>query len=110
MLKGYKSTTISKKLREEGLQATPGGIIKFLKHYKDFKTIGRKPGSGRPTKFDSEMLDLVENQMQADDETTATQLRQILKNRGFTVSLTTISRHRSMLDWTFRGSSYYQSS
>lgn len=46
--------------------------------------------------------------MQLDDETTAVQLREILKKKGYTLSLSTILRCRKRLGWSFRGSSYCQ--
>ena len=46
--------------------------------------------------------------MEANDETTATQLHQMLIEHGTLVSLQTILRCRSALGWTFRGSAYCQ--
>ena len=83
-------------------------MVKFLKKYRESGTIGRKPGSGRPSIFTPDMLKLVDEAMERDDETTATQLQQILQQNGYTVSLQTILRHRSTLGWTFRGSAYCQ--
>ena len=47
---GYKAPTIAKLLREEKLKASRVGIAKFLKKYTETGSIGRRPGSGRPTK------------------------------------------------------------
>lgn len=71
-------------------------------------TIARKPGSGRPSKINSVVLGLVEQQMRADDETTAVQLCEILTRHGIQLSLRTILRSRDNLGWTFRGSAYCQ--
>ena len=46
--------------------------------------------------------------MRADDETTATQLLELLWQHGISMSLTTAIRSRKILGWTFRGSHYCQ--
>ena len=46
--------------------------------------------------------------MKENDETTATQLRKLLEDKGFSVSKTTIIRARQRLGWTFHGSRYCQ--
>ena len=105
---GHRPPTISKILEEEGMSASRRGIAKFLKLYKETGTIARRPGSGRPTKVTEAVKKVVEEQMKADDETTAHQLHVLLNSKGYSLSLTTILRCRSTLGWTFRGSSYCQ--
>ncbi len=105
---GFKAYTIAKLLREEGMVASRRGIDKFLTRYRDTGTIARKPGSGRPSKITAEIKEIVEAQMRADDETTAVQLHQLLKSKGYNISLRTILRCRTSLGWTFRGSAYCQ--
>ena len=100
--------TIAKLLREEGLQTSRTGVAKFLRKYKQTGSIGRRPGSGRPSKISSQVLQIVEAQMQLDDETTAVQLEKILADQGHKLSLKSILRSRSKLGWTFRGSAYCQ--
>ena len=64
-------------------------VLKFhVKQYVAFsyatkKTcqLVRKPGSGRPTKITQPILQAIEAKMQADDETTATQLQHVLKQK-----------------------------
>ena len=63
------------------------GISYFLKKYKETGTIGRRPGSGRPSKINTQVKQIVEDQMQMDDETTATQLQKILSDKGYHLSL-----------------------
>ena len=46
--------------------------------------------------------------MQADDESTATQLHKLLIHRGHNVSLRTVLRCRTTLGWTFHESAYCQ--
>ena len=105
---GYKSTSIVRVLREEGLIVSKSAVVRFLKKYKETETICRRPGSGRPSKITPEVLRIVEEQMQLDDETTAVQLQKLLFDNQQPLSLKTILRSRSKLGWTFRGSAYCQ--
>ena len=105
---GYKAPTIAKLLRAEHISCTRVGVAFFLKKFLQTGTITRRLGSGRPSKITTEVKQIVEQQMQLDDETTATQLRQLLVSKGYTISLRTILRCRIALGWTFRGSAYCQ--
>ena len=67
-----------------------------------------KPGSGRPTKITQQVKDLIEEQMQTDDETTAAELKHKLEANGIYLSHSTILRCRRELGWTYRGSAYCQ--
>ena len=75
----------------------------FLKHFAS-NGLMRKDGSGRKTKMTVNIKAIVEEQMTCDDETTAHQLCVLLGKKGYTVSLQTMFRCRSILGWTFRGS------
>ena len=46
--------------------------------------------------------------MRQDDETTATQLHELLIRNGISISLRTVLRCREQLGWTFQGSAYCQ--
>ena len=105
---GYKPPTIGRLLRTEGLTASRRGIGKFIAKYLETGSIGRRPGSGRPSKITAEVKAIVEEQMNVDDETSAYQLHRLLRSRGYNISLCTILRCRKALGWTFRGSSYCQ--
>lgn len=107
-LQGYKAPTITRLLLQEKLKVTRVGVAKFLKKYEETGSIGRRPGSGRPTKVTAEVKAIVDQKMKQDDETTATQLHALLTSRGYNISLRTILRCRSTLGWTFRGSAYCQ--
>ncbi len=107
-LQGHRPPTITKLLQQEGLQASRRGVAKFLKRYRETGTIDRKAGSGRPSKITAEIRALVEEQMRADDETTAVQLHAFLVREGYAISLATILRCCTSLGWTFRGSAYCQ--
>ncbi len=73
------------------------GVWKFLRRYHELGTIGRKPGSGRPSVSIPEIEAIVEEQMTLDDETTAIQLHRILASKGYEISLRTILRSRTKL-------------
>ena len=105
---GFKAPTIAKLLSRENLYCSRMGVMKFLKHYEETGSIGRRPGSGRPSKVTEEIKEFVNEQMRRDDETTAYQLHQMLTQRGYTISLRTILCCRTTLGWTFRGSAYCQ--
>ena len=105
---GLKPPTIANELQKERLKCSRVGIYKFLKHYRETGSIGRKVGSGRPSKVTAEIKQIVEDQMRLDDETTAYQLHRILTEKGYSISLRTILRCRTALGWTFRGSAYCQ--
>jgi len=106
---GCKSPTIAKLLREnDGVKASSRGVGKFLAKYRKTGSIGRHPGSGRPSIANRVVKEFVEQQMRLDDETTAHQLHQLLRDRGYSLSLRTVLRCRTSLGWTFRGSSYCQ--
>ena len=107
-LQGHRSPTIVKILKEEGMSASRRGITMFLKKYRDEATIARRPGSARPSKITEEIKKVVEEQMKADDETTAYQLHALLTSKGFALSRRTILRCRTSLGWTFHGCSYCQ--
>ena len=83
-------------------------VCLFLLCYKQTSQLVRKPGLGRPTKITQPILQAIEAKMQADDETTATQLQHVLEQSGYKLSLSTIRRARYSLGWTFHGTRYYQ--
>ena len=101
---GTKSSTRLKKLlEEEGILISRVSVWKFIRHFRETNCLGRKEGSGRPTKITAEVKRFVEAQMQHDDETTAYQLHKMLTENGFSLSIATVLRCRLTLGWTFRG-------
>ena len=106
---GFTAYTIAKCLQKfDGIEVSIFGVSKFVKHFQETGSIARKPGTGRLSKITLDVKELVEEQMQRDDETTATQLHSFLLSKGINISLRTILRCRKSLGWTFRGSSYCQ--
>ena len=75
--------------------------------YQTTGSVGRKV-SWLMSKITSRMKELVEEQMQWDDETTAYQLHQMLIENGVVISLRTVLRCLTILSWTFRGSACCQ--
>ena len=107
--KDFTAYTITKCLQEhDGIEVSVFGVSKFVKHLKETGCIAKKPGSGRLSSITSDVKRLVEEQMQLDDKTTATQLHSFLLSKGIIISLKTILRCRKSLGWTFQGSSYCQ--
>lgn len=86
--------------------ASRRGVSAFLSGVQETGSIGRRPGSGRPTKQTEE--ELIEVAMQTDDETTSKKLHKQLASAGHFLSLTTTLRCRKELGWTVRGSTYCQ--
>ena len=103
---GMRAPSIAERLREERLPCTRVGIAKFLQRFNG--SLSRRAGSGRPSKVTAEIREIVEEQMQRDDETTAHQLHRLLRQRGHNISIRTVLRCRTSLGWTFRGSAYCQ--
>ena len=71
-------------------------------------SISRTPGAGKSTRITQHVKDLIEGQMQADDETTAVELKRKLDANWIKLSLCTILHCRRALGWTYRGSAYCQ--
>ncbi len=105
---GYRPPTISRRLEDEGIFVSRRGVAKFVKRYLATGTIARCPGSGGKTKITDDIKRIVEEKMRQDDETTATQLHVLLTGLGYSLSLRTILRCRTILGWTFWGSAYCQ--
>ena len=82
---GLKPYTIIKLLSKVG-------VWKFLKVYKNTGSTMRRYGSGRMSKITQRVMKLVDQQMEKDDETTATQLHKMLNDNGIDISLRTVLR------------------
>ena len=99
---------IVKAVESEGIKVSRAGVWKFLKRYENTGQLQRKRGSGRPSVMSDDVKQIIEVVMRNDDETTATQVKAILREQGHDISLSTILRCRSELGWTYRGSAYCQ--
>ena len=74
--KSYQKIVLS--LAEEGHAVTKAGAGKVLRHFKETGTITRAHGSGQRSKMTAEAQRLIEEQMEADDETTGKELQKLL--------------------------------
>jgi len=100
--KGYTiSAIVECLLLEDGIQVSKQGVRLFLKRYKEY-------GSGMVSYLTPAVQRVIEQAMQEDDETTATQLQSRLASYGMYISLTTILQNRRLLGWVYRGSAYCQ--
>ena len=105
---GLKPYTIAKVMYEdEGVAISRYGVYKFLKVYSETGSIERLR-TDPVCKVTARVQELVEQQMQKDDETTAYQLHHMLVENGIKISIRTILRCRTALGWTYRGSAYCQ--
>ena len=102
------SAIVDNLVLEDEIRVSKHGVRLFLKHYRETKTIARKPGSGLPPKLSPAVQKVIDEAMCQDDETTATQLQALLAERQIYVSLATIVRNRCQLGWIYRGSAYCQ--
>ena len=89
-LKGLKAPEIEKRMLQEGLVATRQGIHEFTKRYEATGLIGRLLGSGHKSKMTDGIKRIVDDQMKADDETSAFQLHRLLMSKGCYLSIRTI--------------------
>ena len=69
--KGLTATAISKALSKEGVTYSPKSVSLLLRKLREVQSIFRKPITGRPSKVTQRVKDVIEEQMQKDDETTA---------------------------------------
>ena len=106
--KGLKGTAISKALSKEGLTYSPKSASLLIRKLKRGESVLRKPSTGRPSKVTQRVKDVIEEQMQKDDETTAAELDCILQREGIKLSRSTILRCHRKLGWTYRGAAYCQ--
>ena len=105
--KGLRAPKITKELQQENLKCSRVSLHKSLRNFKETGSISRRVASGRPSKVTAEIKQIVE-QMCSDDETTTYQLHRLLSEKCYSISLHTILQCRTTLGWTFRGSTYSQ--
>ena len=107
--RGYTiSAVVECLLLEDEIKVSKQDARQFLKQYKNYGTIARKPGSGLASQLSPVNQRIIEQAMREDDETTATQLQAKLADYGMYVSLAIILQNRRLLGWVYRGSAYCQ--
>ena len=52
------------------------------------------------------MIKIIEEKIEEDDETTASQIVKLLEDKGYNISRTTVIRARKALGWNFHGRRY----
>ena len=64
-----------------GIKVSRQAVCAFLRVYNRTKSLTPRQGSGRLSKLTTDCIRIIEAKMQADVETTATQLVEILKKK-----------------------------
>lgn len=105
---GYRAPTMATLLKKQQVKANRKGVHKFIRRYRQTGSIARHPGSGPKSNNTCEIMQVVEQQMRLDDETTAMQLHRLLEEKRYSMLLRTVLRCRTPLGWTFHSSAYCQ--
>lgn len=100
---------IAQELQSEyGIQVSRQAISAFLLVYNRTQSLTRRQGSGRGSKITPDCMRIIEAKMEADNETTATQLLDLLRRSGMKICLATVKNFRMRMGWTFHGTRYCQ--
>ena len=110
MLDGGASVSdVVKHLESGGVVISRQSIWRLQQHCKRYKTFKQLPRSGRPKLLSPKKLTVIEECMQADDETTGKELTvKVCQETGAKLSLRSIYRGRRELGWSYRGAAYCQ--
>ena len=96
-------------LGKEDIRPCRQTVWRFWVHYRRNKTSKPLPRNSRPTKLMERVLELIEQKMQSDDETTVKELALLIRSEfGYWISLRTVLKGRKLLSWTSRGAAYCQ--
>ena len=96
-------------LGKEGIRPCRQTVWRFWVHYRRNKTTKPLPRNGQPTKLTERVLELIEQKMQSDDETTVKELALLIRFEfGYWISLRTVLKGRKLLGWTSHGAAYCQ--
>lgn len=93
---GKKTTEIANRL-----ELPVSTVYQFYQRYLSRGTILRKEGCGRKSKITKEIFQIIHDQMELDDETTAHQLQEILAQKKFHLSISSLLNARNKLGTTF---------
>ncbi len=106
---GYCPALITRELNAKGYKFCVSTLRRFYERYKERGTTARARGSGRPSKITRQLLQVVQEEMHKNHETTARHLYNILLRKGWKkLSLSTVLRARKLLGWKFGGTKYAQ--
>ena len=103
--KGLTASAISRALCKEEITYSAKSVSLLLRKMKEGQSIVI---TGRVSKATQIVQDVIEEQMQKDDETTAAELDRLLQAKGIKLSRSTILHCRRKLGWTYRGAAYCQ--
>ena len=92
-------------LKQEGIDVCRQTAWRLEKHINVHGSILPLPNSGRPTKLSEHVLQIIDNAMTQDDETTA---KELVTSVPVPISLSTALRGRRSLGWTSCGTAYCQ--
>ncbi|KAJ8034171.1 hypothetical protein HOLleu_20897 [Holothuria leucospilota] len=106
---GMSNTAIKQKLDGEGQNVHRTGILRVIRRFKTTGTTNDRARSGRPKKCSPVIETLIDKLLQENDELTSPDLqREILKETGLRISLTTIKTTRRKIGWVCTGTKYCQ--
>ena len=105
---GNSVTQVVTILGTEGIITTRQTVWRLDNHIKKHGHINPLPKSGRPTKLSAGDLEMIDNAIGHDDETTGKEIVALLEKNGISVSRRTAYRARKKLGRTARGTAYCQ--
>ena len=94
--------------KSEGLSVSYPSVARIVNKLKLTGSIENRARSGRPRKLNEAARTFIEEQMQANDETTSCQIQRRFQKRGFTVHASTVRRFRKERGWTLQNTRYCQ--
>ena len=98
---------VEDELAAEQIVACQQTVWRFLSHYRKHGLVQALRRSGRPTKLTEAVQDVIEEAMQADNETTVEELVVILRTKcNISVSPCTTLKGRKLLGWSSHGAHY----
>ncbi|KAJ8030040.1 Transposable element Tcb1 transposase [Holothuria leucospilota] len=106
---GLSVTKIRESLKQEGIVAHYNGIHGIILRYEETGTVADRLHPGRPSQCPPIVDEIIENRLRNNDELTAADLqREITKETGKKISISTIKEHRQKLGWVCTGTRYCQ--
>ena len=108
--KGMCVKDIQKRLEEENVSVTRQTLYRLIRKFETRGMIADLPRRKRSRKITSEMLEIIDSELQQNDELTSQQLRSHLQERfpSLHVSLPTIKRARKAKGWVCTRPHYCQ--
>ena len=108
--KGMCVKDIQKRLEEENISVTRQTLYRLIRKFETRGMIADLPRRKRSRKITSEMLEIIDSELQQNDELTSQQLRSHLQERfpSLHVSLPTIKRARKAKGWVCTRPHYCQ--